>query len=125
MTVLALSKETETTDATAMQAIVHKRYGRPGPVVIDLGELQIPEIEDHQVLVRVRASSVNPVEWYGVTGPYFARIGAVRPSASSAESDLPADASCCCFTVSSVCAACSPPITEIRLFGHDHMRRGW
>ena len=90
MTVLALSKETETTDATAMQAIVHKRYGRPGPGVIDLGELQIPEIEDHQVLVRVRASSVNPVEWYGVTGPYFARIGAGlrRPNDPGVGADL-------------------------------------
>jgi len=90
MTVLALSEETETADTAMMQAIVHKRYGRPGPGVIDLGELQIPEIEDHQVLVRVRASSVNPVEWYGVTGPYFARIGAGlrRPNDPGVGADL-------------------------------------
>jgi NADPH:quinone reductase-like Zn-dependent oxidoreductase len=35
----------------------------------------MPVVEDDQVLIRVHASSVNPVEWYGVTGPYFARIG--------------------------------------------------
>ena len=33
----------------------------------------MPAIEDDQVLVRVHASSVNPVEWYGVTGPFFVR----------------------------------------------------
>ena len=58
-----------------MKAIVHKGYGRPGPGVLELGELDVPELEDHQALVRVHASSVNPVEWYGVTGPYFARLG--------------------------------------------------
>ena len=77
MTVLALSEERTMADTTTrMKAIVHKRYGRPGPGVIDLGEVDVPVVEDNQVLVRVHASSVNPVEWYGVTGPYFARIGA-------------------------------------------------
>src|SRR6266545_3858756 len=56
-----------------MKAIIHERYGRPD--VLELREVDIPVVEDHQVLVRVHASSVNPVEWYGVTGPYFARIG--------------------------------------------------
>jgi NADPH:quinone reductase-like Zn-dependent oxidoreductase len=59
-----------------LKAFVHKEYGRPEPGVLDLGEVDVPVPEDDQVLVRVHASSVNPVEWYGVTGPYFARIGA-------------------------------------------------
>jgi NADPH:quinone reductase-like Zn-dependent oxidoreductase len=59
-----------------MKAIAHKGYGRPQPRVLDLGQVDVPVPEDDQVLVRVRASSVNPVEWYGVTGPYFARLGA-------------------------------------------------
>ena len=59
-----------------MTAIVHRRYGRPGPGVVELREVAVPVPDDDQVLVRVRASSVNPVEWYGVTGPYFARVGA-------------------------------------------------
>ncbi len=56
-----------------MKAIVHERYGRPD--LLELREIEKPAIEDDQVLVRVHASSVNPVEWYGVTGPVFARIG--------------------------------------------------
>jgi NADPH:quinone reductase-like Zn-dependent oxidoreductase len=56
-----------------MRAIVHERYGRPE--VLELRDVDKPVLEDHQALVRVHASSVNPVEWYGVTGPYFARIG--------------------------------------------------
>jgi NADPH:quinone reductase-like Zn-dependent oxidoreductase len=56
-----------------MKAIVHARYGRPD--VLELRDVEKPVMEDDQVLVRVHASSVNPVEWYGVTGPLFARIG--------------------------------------------------
>jgi len=59
-----------------MKAIVHQQYGRPQPPVLELREVDAPTPEDDQILVRVHASSVNPVEWYGVTGPYFARVGA-------------------------------------------------
>jgi NADPH:quinone reductase-like Zn-dependent oxidoreductase len=78
MTVPAISEGTMADDweRTTMKAFVHKRYGRPEPPALYLGEADVPVPEDDQVLVRVRASSVNPVEWYGVTGPYFARVGA-------------------------------------------------
>jgi NADPH:quinone reductase-like Zn-dependent oxidoreductase len=56
-----------------MKAVLHMRYGRPD--LLEFGEVARPVIEDDQVLVRVHAASVNPVEWYGVTGPYFARMG--------------------------------------------------
>ena len=71
-----------------MKAIVHHRYGRPD--VLELRDVEKPAIEDHQVLVRVHASSVNPVEWYGVTGPYFGRFGAGlrRPNDSTVGADL-------------------------------------
>jgi NADPH:quinone reductase-like Zn-dependent oxidoreductase len=59
--------------ADTMKAIVHERYGRPD--VLELREVDRPAVEDHQVLVRVHAASVNPVEWYGVTGLLFARMG--------------------------------------------------
>jgi NADPH:quinone reductase-like Zn-dependent oxidoreductase len=69
-----MEQENTVTDLkNSMQAIAHPRYGRPD--VLQLREVEKPVIEDHQVLVRVHASSVNPVEWYGVTGPYFARFG--------------------------------------------------
>src|SRR6187402_1625664 len=58
-----------------MKAIAHVRYGRP-PDALELRDLDKPVPGDDQVLVRVQAASVNPVEWYGVTGPYFARMGA-------------------------------------------------
>ena len=79
MSATAIDDETVTDSdrgRTTMRAIVHARYGRPVPGVLDLREVAVPVPEDDQVLVRVRASSVNPVEWYGVTGPYFARVGA-------------------------------------------------
>jgi NADPH:quinone reductase-like Zn-dependent oxidoreductase len=75
------------TPAVTMKAIVHERYGRPD--VLELREVDKPAIEDNQVLVRVHASSVNPVEWYGVTGPIFARTdGLRRPKTTSVGADL-------------------------------------
>ena len=79
MTVAAILEEKTMQDdreRKTMKAIVHSQYGRPQPGVLDLGQVDVPVPEDDQVLVRVHASSVNPVEWYGVTGPYFARVGA-------------------------------------------------
>jgi len=71
-----------------MKAIVSHRYGRPD--VLELRDVDKPVIEDHQVLVRVHASSVNPAEWYRVTGPYFARIaeGLRKPKHPSMGADL-------------------------------------
>ena len=71
-----------------MKAIVHERYGRPD--VLELREIDVPVPADDQVLARVRASSVNPVEWYGVTGPFFARPGSGlrRPSFTGVGADF-------------------------------------
>jgi NADPH:quinone reductase-like Zn-dependent oxidoreductase len=71
-----------------MKAIVSDRYGSPD--VLELREVDKPVIEDHQVLVRVHASSVNPAEWYRVHGPYFARIGSGlrKPKTTAVGADL-------------------------------------
>ena len=55
-----------------MRAIVHNVYGSPD--VLELQEIEQPDLTDDGVLVRVHATSVNPAEWYGLTGrPYVAR----------------------------------------------------
>src|SRR3954447_6295004 len=71
-----------------MKAIVHDRYGRPD--VLALRDVDRPAPAADQVLVRVVASSVNPVEWYGVTGLLLARIGdgLRRPKTTSVGADL-------------------------------------
>ena len=56
-----------------MKAIVHERYG-PAEV-LELKEIDPPVPADDEVLVRVRAAAVNPVDWYGMTGrPYVGRV---------------------------------------------------
>jgi NADPH:quinone reductase-like Zn-dependent oxidoreductase len=56
-----------------MQAILRPRYGSAH--VLELGEVGKPELVDDGVLVRVRAASVNQVDWYGMTGtPWFSRV---------------------------------------------------
>ena len=71
-----------------MRAIVHVRYGRPD--LLELRDVERPEIEDDQVLLRVRAASVNPVEWYGVTGFLPARMGGGlrRPKSAAVGGDV-------------------------------------
>ena len=72
-----------------MKAAFHERYGPPD--VVELREVEKPAIEDHQVLVRVHASSVNPAEWYTVNGPWFVRLfgtGMRRPKDPRVGSDL-------------------------------------
>ena len=53
-----------------MKAAVHDRYG-----ALEVREVDEPLPADDEVLVRVRASSVNPADWYFLMGrPYVARI---------------------------------------------------
>ncbi len=54
-----------------MKAIVHYRYGSPD--VLELVDVDKPVPAGDEVLVRVRASSVNPAEWYEMTGLLVAR----------------------------------------------------
>jgi NADPH:quinone reductase-like Zn-dependent oxidoreductase len=64
-----------------VKAVVHERYGPP-EAVVELRELETPTPADDEVLVRVRATSVNIAEWYAVTGrPWIARptMGLRRP----------------------------------------------
>jgi NADPH:quinone reductase-like Zn-dependent oxidoreductase len=72
-----------------LKAIVYERYGPPA--VLELRELEMPEVPDDCLLVRVRASSVNPVDWYMMTGsPFLVRLlaGLRRPKDNRLGSDF-------------------------------------
>jgi NADPH:quinone reductase-like Zn-dependent oxidoreductase len=56
-----------------MQAFVRRSYGSPD--VLELTDVSRPRLADGEVLVRVRATSVNPYDWHHLRGqPYFARL---------------------------------------------------
>ena len=66
-----------------MKAFVRNRFGSPD--VLELQEVDKPELSDGGVLVRVRAASVNPADWYGVSGtPLVARVemGLLKPKSN-------------------------------------------
>jgi NADPH:quinone reductase-like Zn-dependent oxidoreductase len=75
-----------------MKAVVHHKYGAPdAPGVLELQDVDKPALTDDGVLVRVRASSVNPAEWYAVTGtPYVVRptMGLLRPKTAIPGADF-------------------------------------
>jgi NADPH:quinone reductase-like Zn-dependent oxidoreductase len=56
-----------------MKGIVHRCYGSPD--VVRYEDLSKPTPMDDEVLVRVRAASVNPLDWHYLEGtPYLVRI---------------------------------------------------
>lgn len=80
---------TATEQATTMKGIIRDKYGQPD--VLQLQEVEKPELADDGVLVRVRAASVNRVDWYLVTGtPWVARpmTGLRRPKSRLTGSDF-------------------------------------
>jgi NADPH:quinone reductase-like Zn-dependent oxidoreductase len=65
-----------------MRAVVYTEYGSPD--VLQLQEVEKPTVEDDQVLVQVRAVSVNYPDYASVTGkPFVVRLtgsGLLRPA---------------------------------------------
>ena len=58
-----------------MKAIVYRRYGSSD--VLACKEIDKPVPKDDEVLIKVRAASVNPLDWHFMRGiPYFLRIPA-------------------------------------------------
>jgi NADPH:quinone reductase-like Zn-dependent oxidoreductase len=70
-----------TMSGATMKAIISSEFGPPD--VLRLQEVEKPVIGDDGVLVRVRAASVNPLDWHLMRGePYIARfmgMGLRRP----------------------------------------------
>ncbi len=60
-----------------MKAISYRRYG--GPEVLEYGELPDPKVGPDEVLVRVKAAAVNPVDWKAQAGYLDGMIDAVFP----------------------------------------------
>ena len=72
-----------------MQAIVYEKYGSPD--VLQLQEIDRPVVEDDQVLIKVHAASVNPLDWHRMRGePYFMRTseGLTRPKNTGLGADV-------------------------------------
>jgi NADPH:quinone reductase-like Zn-dependent oxidoreductase len=72
---------TTTSTTTTMKAMIQEGYGTPDQV-LRMREVNRPRVGDEDVLVRVRATSVNTPDWIAVTGvPYILRLqsGLRRP----------------------------------------------
>jgi NADPH:quinone reductase-like Zn-dependent oxidoreductase len=58
-----------------MRAIVYQEYGPPA--VLRLAEVAQPVPGDGEVLIRIRAAAVNPLDWHLMRGsPYLVRMAA-------------------------------------------------
>ena len=57
-----------------MKAIVYRCYGSPD--VLELEDIEKPVPADDEVLVKVQAAAVNPLDWHYMRGsPYLMRLG--------------------------------------------------
>ena len=63
-----------------MKAAVYRKYGPPD--VVQIEDVQKPVPKDNEVLLKVRAASVNPLDWKVMSGgPYIIRtlLGLGKP----------------------------------------------
>ena len=63
-----------------MKAFIHENYGPPA--TLRMAEVDKPTPDADQVLVKVRAASVNAADWHALRGkPLFSRttLGLLRP----------------------------------------------
>ena len=57
-----------------MKAILFSKYGSPD--VLELREVEKPTPNEDQILIKIHASSANPLDWHHMRGePFIARLG--------------------------------------------------
>ncbi len=60
--------------AVTMKAVTYRCYGSPD--VLEYGDVEKPAPGENDVLVRIRAAGVNPLDWHYMRGsPYLMRLG--------------------------------------------------
>lgn len=73
-----------------MKAIVYQKYGPPN--VLELREVERPLPKDNQVLVKIHAASVNPLDWHLLRGkPFLVRLmgfGLLKPKQQILGADI-------------------------------------
>lgn len=72
-----------------MKAIVYHNYGSPD--ILQLTDIEQPVPKDDEVLVKVRAASVNPLDWHFMRGtPYLVRLftGIRKPKTTRLGADV-------------------------------------
>jgi NADPH:quinone reductase-like Zn-dependent oxidoreductase len=72
-----------------MKAIVYEKYGSPD--VLKLKEVGKPTPKDNEVLVKIRAASVNPLDWHNMRGtPFLVRLsaGILKPKNTRLGADI-------------------------------------
>jgi NADPH:quinone reductase-like Zn-dependent oxidoreductase len=72
-----------------MKAYFYDTYGPPD--VLKLKEMAVPEPKENEILVRVRAASVNPLDWHRMRGePFLFRLmeGLIKPKTNTLGADI-------------------------------------
>lgn len=72
-----------------MKAIVYTKYGSPD--ILELKEMEKPTPKDDEVLIKICAASVNPLDWHFMRGtPFFLRImtGLFKPKITRLGRDI-------------------------------------
>ena len=86
----ALAQKPDATAAPRIKAYSYHDYGSPD--VLKLEEIEKPVPTDDQVLVKVRAASVNPLDWHYMEGtPYIVRLldfGLLKPKVARLGVDM-------------------------------------
>ena len=69
------ARQTSAPPAHPMKALLYAQFGPPD--VLHLAEIEKPVPNDNQVLIKMRAASVNPYDWHFLRGvPYIMRMEA-------------------------------------------------